>query len=361
MALALVLMAALPPTRGHAYLIDFASRFVDTMQGQVVVAVCNSGWDPITSTTRVLALRAHIENRNLRNVTVVQWDESGQPSKSADPVAFWAYWQHACHQIVSKAFDDVTLRLYSPPVGQRFIIASDLYGKDLAREIGWEFVPCNTYREVMDVSGTRVRTDPIGLFDMILPEFQPWVRKTITIFGPESCGKTTMARKLASDLNGHFVPEWAREYMEVLRTNVITDDLMLRITQAQAASQIAVHGMRGKPFIFQDTDLLSTIGYYRIYGGKSGLAETLFRSVPGTDLYVVMNDGIPFTPDFLRLGVTKRESDVPFWTRLLDEFRMPYHVVRSTYRDDQEAEIREVVQSEFMRKSGFAGHIREQQ
>lgn len=356
MALALILMAALPPTRGHAYLIEFAAHFMDSMQGQVVVAVCGRPSDPLGSDVRALALKAFVEKRGLRNVTVVQWDESQQPSKEDNPGAFWAYWSHACHQIAHKAFDPE-----QTTVGERFIIASDLYGMDLARAVGWEFVPCNTYREVVDISGTRVRADPIGLFDMILPDFQPWVRRTITFFGPESCGKTTMARQMAAGLNGHFVPEWAREYMEVFKTNVVTDELMLRITQAQVASQLAVHGMRGKPFIFQDTDVLSTIGYYRVYGGKSALTENLFRSAPGTDLYIVMNDGIPFTPDFLRLGGTKRETDVGFWTRLLDEFRMPYHVVHSTYRDDQEAEIREAVESTFISKSGFAGFIREQQ
>lgn len=347
----LVLMAAIPPTWGHAYLIDFATEFMAAQDGRLVIAVCCRKSDPIPPMVRHTAIRHYVESRHpkrAQDVEVLWWDEDAQPSKAKAPHQFWEWWNEQCNSMIAQGgrFHDNS--------GDHFVIASDLYGADLAKALGWEFVPCNTYREVVRVSGTAVRQDPFTNFGMILPDVQRYLTRTITIFGPESCGKTTMARRLAETMNGHFVPEWAREYMEVLKTNVVTDDLMDRITLAQTAAQLAVQRQPAKPFIFQDTDLLSTVGYYKLYGGSNIKARNFFAKKPiRSDHYIVMNDQIPFTPDFLRLGGTKRESDVKFWTDLLEAFGQPYTVVRSTYRDEQEAEIRAIVTDIFMRRAGF--------
>ena len=38
--------------------------------------------------------------------------------------------------------------------------------------------------------------------------------KRIVLFGPESTGKTTLAKKLAYHFQTNWVPEFAREYLE---------------------------------------------------------------------------------------------------------------------------------------------------
>ncbi len=47
----------------------------------------------------------------------------------------------------------------------------------------------------------------------------------ITIVGPESSGKTTLARKLAAYMGCPWVPEYAREYLEGLGRGYVEDDL----------------------------------------------------------------------------------------------------------------------------------------
>jgi nicotinamide riboside kinase len=157
-----------------------------------------------------------------------------------------------------------------------------------------------------------------------------------------------MSKGLATSMNGYYVPEWAREYMEVLKTTTVTEQLLQRIVEAQYASERAVDGYAGKPFVFRDTDLLSTIGYYRIWGrSEPRQARELFARSKA-DFYVVMNDGIPFTPDPIRLGGDRRESATAFWQDLLEEFACPYHVVRNTYRERQEEEVSTVVRATFL-------------
>ena len=59
-----------------------------------------------------------------------------------------------------------------------------------------------------------------------------------------------------------------------------------------------------------------------------------------SDLYIVMNSGIPFTPDKLRYGGTVRESTDEFWINILKEFGRPYYRVTETEKFAQIAEVR---------------------
>lgn len=153
-----------------------------------------------------------------------------------------------------------------------------------------------------------------------------------------------MAKRLANDMNGLFVPEWAREYLETLPTPETTDDRMLDIVYGQAALQASAVNVLNKPWIFQDTDLLSTLGYYEIFGGITRRPEdyklclNLFQRTK-SDIYIVMNDLIPFEPDPLRYGGDKRESTKQYWIDLLEKNNCSYYVVNELDHEKQFEEI----------------------
>ena len=188
-----------------------------------------------------------------------------------------------------------------------------------------------------------MRKDTYLKFDAIAPAFQEYLRRTVTLFGAESCGKTTMAYLLSQNGNGHFVPEWAREYLETVGTE-ITDDAMQTICEGQYASQMAAKKLIDKAFIFQDTDLYSTLGYYRLWNNAK-IPDMLnyWANTTKSDLYIVMNDKIPFEPDPLRYGGTVRESTMDFWIDILKEFNCNYYVVKSTNKYKQYEEVVKVV------------------
>src|SRR5258708_39946055 len=103
------------------------------------------------------------------------------------------------------------------------------------------------------VKATPVRADPLARFADILPEFQPYLRTTVTIFGVESAGKTTLSRQLATKLNGHWLFEYARPYLENT-VNDITIRSMTAICNGQAVLQRqAAENFTNKPYISQDT------------------------------------------------------------------------------------------------------------
>src|SRR5262249_35956328 len=85
----------------------------------------------------------------------------------------------------------------------------------------------------------------------------------VCLIGPQSTGKTTLARQLAEHFGAEWVGEYARQYvLEVARA--LTADDVPRIAEGQLASETAA---RGSPLLILDTDLLSTVVYSRFYYG----------------------------------------------------------------------------------------------
>jgi nicotinamide riboside kinase len=141
-----------------------------------------------------------------------------------------------------------------------------------------------------------------------------------------------MAKALAKNLDGYFVPEWAREYLETLPTPETTDERMADIVAGQRALQKAAAALDNKAWIFQDTDLLSTVGYYHIFGGAERRSYDLEQcqrafKMTKSDMYVVMDDSIPFEKDLLRYGDGVRQSTQKFWIDLLEKNNCQYIVV----------------------------------
>jgi len=161
-----------------------------------------------------------------------------------------------------------------------------------------------------------------------MPAFRYDMVKRVTIFGAESCGKTTASRYIAGELDAYLVPEWARGYLETVGPE-LTEHKMLNIARGQFAAQMVPKKAADKLFIVQDTDLLSTIGYYRILGWKVPMELLTMFAITKADLYVLMDSNIPFEADILRYGGDKRESTDQFWIDLLEEFDCNYVVMKS--------------------------------
>lgn len=322
---AIIVMTALVPTLGHRYLIDFARNFVGP-SGFVSVLVCGLKDEPIDIQTRVRAFMDEFEY--CKNVVIVAGNMDGMPQLPEEDENFWDKWAKPLSAM--KANEEEW---------DNYIIASETYGIKLAEVLNCDFVPCNIYREIYPIKGTYVRENIIHNFDKIMPAMKKELIQNFILFGAESTGKTTMARRLANKFHGYFVPEWAREYLETCGAE-LTEKKMENIFLAQYASELHVEVNAHKsPFIFRDTNVLSTIGYYRLLNMPipeefMDLAKTSYKKMTN-DFYFVMNSGIPFEPDPLRYGGDKRESSDQFWIDILKEFKCNYCVVPNGSKEEQ--------------------------
>jgi NadR type nicotinamide-nucleotide adenylyltransferase len=77
--------------------------------------------------------------------------------------------------------------------------------------------------------------------------------KKILILGPESTGKSTLAKDLATHFSEPWAPEFSRQYLENLGRDYDFDDLST-IAKGQLAAEDEAENV-AKEFLFCDTDL----------------------------------------------------------------------------------------------------------
>lgn len=321
MSKAIILMTALVPTIGHEALIKFANIIADDTH----VIVSGRTKEPVHIWDRVESIR----NSFLFLDVHEHWDDEApqfpDPEKVFDG-PFWKYWADVVTSKVGTIFAD------------DMIVASEEYGATMAEVLGCKYVPFDTERTLYRVTGTDVRQNMYWEWENILPDFRKRIRQTVTFFGAESCGKTTMTEYMSDYYGAPMVTEWARTYLEAVGKELNLEK-MARIVEGQYALQTVAADDPSTFFLFQDTDLLSTLGYYRIMGWEPD--EYIYTDIEETksNLYIVMNDGIPFETDPLRYGGDVRQSNTQFWINILEEFDCNYYVVKSTDLQEQKAEI----------------------
>lgn len=312
-------MTAMPPTLGHWNLIRFAS----VLASKVEVIVCTQPHEPFPD-ERVAALREAVSKRtDLSHVTIQHFDKPIEQDPKTP--GFKTMWR------------DI-MRSYGCGKGD-LIVASEAYGQWLADSVGATFFPYDIDRELTPVKATRVRNEPLVHFADILPEFQHHQRTTVTIFGAESTGKTTLSKALAKEVPAHWLFEYARPYLENT-VNEITPRSMTAIWKGQRALQQHVDLLPGKPFTIQDTDLYSTVGYWEFPHWQTTIGacpEGLKRDARAlqSDLYIITKSNIPFEHDPLRYGGDVREGSDAYWIALCERYELPYIVLESQTLQDR--------------------------
>lgn len=329
-ARAWVLMTALPPTTGHEDLVRFAAGCAP----RVEVVLCTQPSEPLAD-ERAAALRAFADRPGLRGVVDVHRIHEELPQEPADAADFWPMWRRLLTGLGARPGD--------------LVVASEPYGVQLAAAIDGVFLPYDPGRAVNAAKATRVRSDPVAHFADVLDEFQPYLRRRVTLFGAESVGKTTIARRLEERGLAVALPEWARPYLELDAVGPeVTREKMHAIWRGQLAQQRAAEVIatrRRRPFVVQDTDLWSTVGYWLLKGDEFGAPDVpaglwADAAAHASDLYVVLGQQpVPFAPDPLRYGGDRRESTDAFWTDLLDRAGLPWVLVDETGPDAREARV----------------------
>jgi len=327
----LVLLTCLPPTKGHKALIDYAVSYLDEFsfeKAHLFVVLCTQPDEPLTI-ERHLSVDLMIQNSKVHSTSgrvsvhfTSIYDPMPQYPKSDDDHQFWNTWKEKLEYECGMTID--------------YIFSSETYGIQLSEVMNSEYVPFDLGRTLINVSATNIRTNPIQYGDQIDSRFMDRVKKTFTIFGAESTGKSTLMNQLIKDFSytnkniAVGVDEWARPYLESIGNPAITDDLMEKIVRGQKSIENVAYD-QNRLITIRDTDLLSTIGYYRLYcphySRLPGYTKALVSFHPA-DHYYLLESNIPFQPDPLRYGIDKRESADSFWENLLIEFGCEYTLVK---------------------------------
>ena len=140
--------------------------------------------------------------------------------------------------------------------------------------------------------------------------------------GPESSGKTTLAKLIAEKRNGIFIPEYAREYLEKHGKKYIQSDL-LEIAKGQYKLQQKAKEQTDRLLCF-DTDLLTI----KIWSEeKYGVCDEwiLDRLYANQDcFYILCKPDFPWKYDKLRENADDRNRLFSLYQKELEALNLPY-------------------------------------
>jgi NadR type nicotinamide-nucleotide adenylyltransferase len=120
--------------------------------------------------------------------------------------------------------------------------------------------------------------------------------KTVCLHGPESTGKTTLARELAAHFKTVAVPEFGRIYCEIFGNNCDVEDL--RAIRRGHDLMAAAGSRKANKVLILDTDAVMTAVWADILLGNR--PADLDRVDDPADLYLLCDIDVPFETDSIR-------------------------------------------------------------
>ncbi|MEZ5666160.1 MAG: AAA family ATPase [Alphaproteobacteria bacterium] len=263
----------LPPHLGHVFLCDFAAARVD----RLTVLLCSLPGDPIPGDVRLGWMRALVPGAR-----VVHLDRPDVPQRPEDHPDFWAIWR------------DIVGAFHPEPVDMVF--ASESYGHRLASEVGARFVPVDPLRQAVPVAGSAILADPFRHWAFVPAPVRPWFVRRVVLFGPESSGKTTLARLLAERLQTTWVPEYARTHTDAFGT-AIDEPALAAIVAGHSAASAAARRSANR-ILVEDTDPVLTAVWAEMLLGRRPDWLTAFDDP--ADLYLLTGIDVPWDDDGTR-------------------------------------------------------------
>ncbi len=150
----------------------------------------------------------------------------------------------------------------------------------------------------------------------------------VAIIGPESSGKSTLARYLANRYQGILVPEYAREYVERKGTTDVTYDELCEIAKHQI-EELELIANSQQPTAFFDTELIVTkVWFDYAFGRVPEWLNEAIRRFP-MDVYLLTKPDLPWVPDPARSNGSDaiRRELFDRYEAEIQALNIPYYII----------------------------------
>ncbi|KAF2334276.1 DUF4301 family protein [Flavobacterium daemonense] len=148
----------------------------------------------------------------------------------------------------------------------------------------------------------------------------------IALFGPESTGKTTLAKQLADYYETEWVPEFARDYLQEKweeNQHICVADDMMPIAFGQTALENEKL-LKAKKYLFCDTNLMVTKVFSEMY---YGFCDPLLNEAAlehEYDLFFLTDIDVPWEKDDIRDSPNGRETVFSVFKQTLLDTKKPF-------------------------------------
>lgn len=306
----------MPPHRGHLMLCEFAQAHC----GELTVLVCSRPQEPIDGGLRAAWMRELVPNARILHF---DRDVPQEPSESPH---FWEIWQNIVKEVHPEPID--------------FIFASEKYGQQLAEKTGSRYVPFDPGRQSAPISATDIRHNPYLNWDWLPPPVRDHYVKTVCLFGPESTGKSTLAKRLAAHYRTVALPEYGRIYCEIFGTYCKAEDLR-NIVRGQAALEAAARRHANRVLILDTDRLMTALWADMLIGIRPTDIDAVERLA---DFYILPDIDIPWADDGTRYfpGSAARQRFFRICREELEKRKIPYVTIRGERDDRLKAAIKAI-------------------
>lgn len=153
----------------------------------------------------------------------------------------------------------------------------------------------------------------------------------VVLYGPESTGKTTLAKQVAAHFNAVWVPEFMRVYLEEkwdLKKELITKQDLIPIAKGQLKLESEVSKQANRLLIC-DTNLLELKVYSEYY--YDGFCPQEIKEEATKDnysIYLLTYVDTPWEPDILRDRPNNRQEMFGIFEAELKKQGFPYVVLK---------------------------------
>ena len=201
----------MPPTNGHLYLLDFAKASCETL----TIMVLSLPDEPIPGDLRYGWIKELYPDCNVIHHTALMPQEPAGPHD----IPFYHAWRD-------------TIFKHAPGIAFDALFASETYGYQVAWALGCKFIPVNTARDRVDISGTAVRNDPWTHWEYLHPVVRPYFLKKIAVVGGDDAARDTLVRDLAAAYRTVAVCDYAHNFSADLARNLTDNNTAVTVDDA---------------------------------------------------------------------------------------------------------------------------------
>lgn len=163
------------------------------------------------------------------------------------------------------------------------MFGNDDYVRECAPEFGSFYCTPDQDRGVYNISSTKILDNNLKYYDLLTDVSKPYFNKKVLLIGPESTGKSTMARKLALYFKGKYVEEYGRHFEEEMirkGNKKATEWGIKEYEQIANWQDFLINLLMEQPIrlLFVDTDALITQLFAELYiNENSPLLDKIVR------------------------------------------------------------------------------------
>ena len=241
---------------------------------------------------------------------------------------------------IEEVFANLSIELESNNI---HLFSSNPSMSNIARILKFKCTILDPEKLAQDIHSKDILANPyLRWFDMPISVRLSLIKRVVLI-GPESVGKSTLAKQLKASLMPHpFLPEYGRPYEVFRNSGPYKDNEFEDIIEIHAKHREALLPFSGPVFI-EDTDELATAVWVEMLMNKQLLS--IEKKIKLPFLYLLLNPSVPFVPEETRYF--NNEKRVQFFNRIkdkLDFYNASYIIIKGPW-STREAHCKRIIKN----------------